>query len=517
MLADWDPRRLTAFSPTSRRFVAAGVGVYLLITGFVAMHHEMWRDEADGWLFARDGNFARIVDWSRHAGTPTLWYFLVAPLARVGLPAVSQQLLHLLIAAAAVAILLAVAPFTRLTRVLIASSYFFSYEYSVIVRSYALTILLAFTVTALWPWRRERPMAMASLLVLLFNTNAQGFFIAGAFAVLFALECFSARAMRGRNAVAAVTMLGGALLSWWQVRTPLDPARTGATHVFNRTAFPLVVGNAWFPGASNLLFAFAGGMVILLAVTLAIRHSREAVFLLWFPVATLGLLHTWVWVGGLRHAGFFMVATLPAMWVALDSSRRAGHSTVLPHSSPPVRTAAVGSGERVSGNAAIAIAALLLNASLLFSTAAGIRVSIADTKAAFSGAKEMAGFIRSHHIDRDPIAAHNLTQCEALLPYLPGRELWYAGLRENGTYLKWDAAMERALDVPYPVAEARAREHFRGTRWTLLLNVEMPAPETQGYRLLYANQIPVFEKRDERYWLYQPLHLGPMTAEGHTP
>ena len=47
------------------------------LLSLAALHHEPWRDEADPWLFARDGDFANIVQWSRHAGTPTLWYWLL--------------------------------------------------------------------------------------------------------------------------------------------------------------------------------------------------------------------------------------------------------------------------------------------------------------------------------------------------------------------------------------------------------------------------------------------------------
>ena len=494
----WDPRRLFGGSRASRRFVVSVTAAYLLVTGFVAWHHEMWRDEADGWLFARDGNFLRIVDWSRHAGTPTLWYFLVAPFARIGLPAESQQVLHLAIAAAAMATLLRFAPFSRLTKVLIAASYFFSYEYSIIVRSYALAVLLAFVIAALWPSRRDRPLTVGLVLILLFNVNAQGFAFAAAFSLLFAAEAISEQTLRGRRAIALLGMTCGALISWLQVRTPLDPARQGPLYVFNADAFSWLIGNAWFPGASYGVAAFLCGLIILLAVT-AVLRSRDAVFLLWVPIALLGVLHSWVWLGGLRHAGFFLIAALLALWI--DGTRIV---------SPPNNTGEV-TKVRLRERVRLA-AALLLNAALLFSTTTAIRYWIRDTQASFSGAREMATFIRSHHIDRDPIAAHNLTQCEALLPYLPATAFWYAGLGHDGTYMTWDAAMERALDVPYPVAEARSRAHFLGKRWTLLLNVEMPAPETHGYRLLFANQIPVFEKRDERYWLYQPLHLGPMTS-----
>lgn len=503
MHTDWGPLRLFEGSRASRRFVLAVTAAYLLVLGFVAWHHEMWRDEADGWLFARDGQFLHIVDWTRHAGTPSLWYFVVAPLARIGLPAQSQQVLHLFIAATAMTVLLTFAPFTRLTKVLIATSYFFSYEYSIIVRSYALAILLAFSVAAAWPSRQARPMRMAILLLLLFNVNAQGFFIAAAFAVLFLAECLTARMLRGRNAGALLVMSLGALVSWLQVRTPPDPARQGFRHVFNGDAFPWLIGNAFFPEARLAPLAFLASLMLLLLTTAVLHRSRESLLLLWFPIASLGVLHSWVWIGGLRHAGFVLIVTLLALWVAPSNATRVDFL--------PEATAL--NGRKLTA----AATALLLNCALLFSTVTAMRFWVEDTRSGFSGAEEMAQFIRLHRIDRDPIAAHNLTQCEALLPYLPGCSFWYAGIEQNGTYLKWDAAMERALDVPYPVAEARSRRHFGRRRWTLLLNVEMPAPEAHGYRLLYANEKPVFANRDERYWLYQPLHLGPMTAETTTP
>ena len=41
--------------------------------------------------------------------------------------------------------------------------------------------------------------------------------------------------------------------------------------------------------------------------------------------------------------------------------------------------------------------------------------------------------------------------------------------------------------------------------WLLLFNVAMPDPPSHGFRLLYTNRNPIFEKTDERYWLYAPL------------
>jgi hypothetical protein len=461
----WDPRRLLEREPLPRAVALAALVLFVAVTLFVALHHEAWRDEADSWLRVRDGDFHTLVVRGRYTGFPLLWYALLAPLPRLGLPYVSQALLNLLIAAGGVALLLRL-PLSWTTRVLAAFSYFFAYEYAVIARPYALAILLAFAAAAMHRQRDARPYAYAAVVALLFNVNAEGFAIAGALAALFILE-------RRRPLGAAAIMIAAAVLSWLQVRTPPDPARVGRLHGLDLTAVASSIGDAFFP---TVPFGVVGGVAILVLITLALRRSRAALFVFWLPFAALTLLHAYIWYGGLRHAGFVLVLALLAIAVADDAAPRPA-----------------------------AAAALLLNLSLLVSVAVAARFWVLDTHFAFSGGKEMAEAIRAGGLDRFEIAAHNAPQCEAVLPYLPGKKFWYAGIEEDGSFLEWDAKYERGLDVWYDVAEGRARRHFAGKPWLLLLSIEMPDPAGRGFRLLYTNRRPIFGKREERFWLYAPL------------
>lgn len=478
MNADWDPRTLVTTRPASRLFPLGLLAAFAVIVSFVAFHHEPWRDEADPWLAVRDLDLTHFFDWTRHSGTPALWHLCLMPLTRLAFAYASQKVLHLTIAAAAVWLMATRSPLSRLTATLLTFSYYMAYEYSVIVRSYAVTVLLTFAAAALYRRSRPRPIAFALVLLLLFNCNAQGFFIAGTFAALFVIERIERRNFGARDAIAATIMAASALLAWLQVRTPPDPARQGLMRVFNRDAFAWTVSNAFLPTVPTGV-GFLFGVVVLLLVTAAIRRSRQAVLLLWLPLGVLAILYSYVWLGGLRHAGFFLLLTVVAIWIAGDRD-----------------------AELIDRRWA-AVAAIALNLSLFVSTLVAMRYWIADIREPFSGAQEMASFIRDQKLDRIPIAAHNLTQCEALLPWLPGKRFWYAGLGEEGTYMKWDAAFERALDVPYPIAEKRSQEHFHGRSWLLLFNVEMPDPASHGFRLLHATAVP-FEKTDERYWLYAP-------------
>jgi hypothetical protein len=462
-MREWDPRRLTSAVRAPRSFVVAALAAFLLVTAVTAARHEMWRDEADAWLYARDGDFGHLVNWTRHAGTPALWYVVLRPLARSGAPVEAQQVLHLVVIGAAIAIFLAFAPFTRLTKLLTIFSYYFVYEYAVVVRSYALAVLLIAIAAALHARRAERPVTYAIVLALLFNTNAQGFVIAAVLTLLFAV--------RVRRFVPIDIAAFGAVVAWWQVRAPADPMRAGSRHVFEPIAIPWTIANAFTP-TMPVIAGVVVGAAILIALTLVLRG--EARLALCLPLLALLAIYSFVWIGGLRHAGFVLIVVLLAIWIAREVESPA--------------------------------AALLVNGALLISVFVGARAIVSDIQAPYSGAKEMARWMVGTSWFVVPTAAHNLTQCEAVLAYIDlPKTFWYAGLERDGSYMTWDAAFERALDTPYPVAEARARQHFAGRdQWLLLLNVEIPDPAAHGFRLLHKSPEP-FEKTDEHYWLYAPI------------
>src|SRR5206468_7502295 len=113
----------------------------------------------------------------------------------------------------------------------------------------------------------------------------------------------------------------GAVLSVLQVRTPPDPARHAVMHVFNRDAFSWVVGNAFLP-TLPVAVTFIIGIAVLIAVTIAVGRARDAVVVLWLPLAALGILYTYIWLGGLRHAGFVLLIAILAVWIAGERVQR---------------------------------------------------------------------------------------------------------------------------------------------------------------------------------------------------
>ena len=451
MPEQWNPLRLTADRRTEHLFAIVALAAYAALTLWVGLHHEPWRDEADAWLLVRDAPIDFILSWTHNAGTPALWYVALKPLVRLDLPYSSMTILNLAISWAAAAVVLLFAPFTRLTKLLILGSYFFGYEYSIIARSYSLTILLLFVALAAMD---KRPLLFAVAIAALFNTNVHGAVMA---AVLGLMALRRAEARRY-----TLVMAGGALIAFLQL---YPSGAIGTVRHLRLYAIPIAIGDAFLPGAPIMISVVAGA-----AVLIAIAVATRSAFLL-ITVAALLALYTFVWFGGLRHSGLILLVTLAAVWLARD-----------------VRSPA---------------AALLLNLTLLGSAAYTLVNASYDVRFAFSGSKEMAQFI-DHRFDGYAIAAHNAFATEALLPYLPGRQFWYAGEGRFGTYLNWNGPQAEGAQIPYDAAVRSARKRFGREKWLLLVNSPMPDPEKRGFRLLHATSVTVFRHLDERYWLYAP-------------
>jgi len=229
-----------------------------------------------------------------------------------------------------------------------------------------------------------------------------------------------------------------------------------------------MIGWAFFP-TSGVYWGFALGLIVFVSIAYAIRDRRDALLVLLAPAAILGVIYWRVWFGGYRHAGVVLILAIAALWMA----RRP--------------------------------AVLALNLALLFAVIAAIPIERDEIRYAFSGSKEMGEYIRDQHLDGFEIAAHKPFQCEAVLPYLPRKRIWYAALGAYGSYLKWDRALRDAGRMSTDEASLAARRHFAGRPWLLLLNVKLIAPAHRGYRLVYATQRHVFWMDDEQYWLYEPL------------
>jgi hypothetical protein len=452
-----------------RWFVAVVFGVYAAATLIVALHHEPWRDEADPWLLIRDGGVSTVLARTGWVGMPALWYLAITPLVKLGLPYVSMTLLNLAFAWAAALLFLIAAPFPRVVRALFVCSFFMAYEYAVIARPYALGLLLLFAALMAWRRRATAPMAFAICVALLANTTPHMLLLAAVLGLIYVRE--------HRAPLAIAVMLAGGLLSVAQLWVPADaPAR----HVVRFVAPGHAVGafgDAFFP-RMNVVYGPVLGAAIIAAVSLSIGRRFTPQLFLWCSLLGLSTIFVFIWMGGTRHSGLVLMSVIGALWLARDEGALRAEQEVM----------------------------ALLTVVLAIAVASGVWMAVQELRFPFSGSKEMAAYLRTAEIARRlPMAAHPPAMGEAVLPYLPGRSLYYAGTGREGTYMLWDALYSRAAELSTRLAAADARTHFGEQPFLLLVNRRLV--DDRGYRLLHATERP-FGYLDEQFFLYASEYTG---------
>lgn len=172
-------------APASHRWDPGAGALLLLVLTFFSLglillwRHEMWQDEWQAWLIARESPSLRALFQNlRYEGHPGLWYCGLFLVSRITSSPLGMQVLHLIIATGAIFVFLKYSPFTRTTKLLFIFGYFPCYEYAVLSRSYALSVLGLFSFCALF-CRPPPPkyFLLALIVFLLCQTSVYGLII----------------------------------------------------------------------------------------------------------------------------------------------------------------------------------------------------------------------------------------------------------------------------------------------------------------------------------------------------
>lgn len=160
--------------------------LYVIITIF----HEPWFDEAQAWQIAKCASIKEILfDIPHYEGHPPLWHLILAVPAKLGIPfELGLKSVGFIISISSVIVLLFKSQMPRIARLLLPFSYFFFYQYGIIVRPYCLMLLLMLLLGIEFNSRADHPWRITGLLALICLTSAYGIVIAGGIAIGMVLE-----------------------------------------------------------------------------------------------------------------------------------------------------------------------------------------------------------------------------------------------------------------------------------------------------------------------------------------
>jgi hypothetical protein len=484
-----------AARPAGERLSWIALAVYAAALAVLLASHEMWRDEMQMWLHARDaGSLAELWRNTRHDGHPLLWHLLLFPLPRLFASPAAAQALHWAIATAAAALVLRRAPFPLAVRAAIVLSYFPLYEYAAVTRNYGPTMLGVWIACAGLAAARTPWLAVAGVLVAA-NSSPMGLVLAPALAAALVLT----PRWRPRVAAPLAALVAGVALAAVQCLPPADNERI-VTWYFSygirlvawlvrgvvMAAFPVPRPMVEFWGTSVLFpswpFDAAAGwrmvllagpvaLALLAAVAWTVRGSRRALAAWLLGSAGMLALFASKYPGTIRHHGFFWVLAVAVLWLAVADGAL-----------PARRAAWVLAPTLAAGLVAVAIA------------------GVVEVRSPFSGAKGAAAAIRAQGLDRLPLVGGVDYATSAVAGYLPGGRLYYPAQRAEGSFVIYNLARMRQdrLTTADIVAEGLARD--RGEGVVIVHNAPLAPGLPGACREVYAG--PRAINGDERLYVY---------------
>lgn len=479
------------------------IGFLLWLAAFVALflHHAMWRDELQAWQIATASGTPLDLYWNtRHEGHPPLWHLLLWLGAQVSSDPAVMRTVQAAIAAAIFALVALRAPFTRLEKLLLLSSYFLLFQYTVIARCYGLGVLLLFLAVQAQAARSR----LAGLwLGLAANTSLLATLASFALAGGLALD----RAQPGRRRSLSLAIYGVLLLvalAWafpdpdrstnrgWFTQPDLDrfvDAWDALVTAFAPLEWP--VWRFWQPELHRFVTGLTGaskGVTVLplapvfFLIALVGIGERRAQLVFTVAVTLLGTLFYVKMNGATRHHGTHFIVFVACLWLARLRAPRVADR-------PMARAAAI----------------FLLSLNAL----GGVLALSGALQRPYSMAESAAGYIRAAYPEDVFIAGYRDTPVSAVGGYL-GRPIYYPQCDCLASFIRkpLDRVNSLPVDPGSPLwSRLLARLAAEGrTDGVLVLNVEADIDAVEaarpGFTLTLRRAFTDAALPDERYYLY---------------
>lgn len=430
------------------RFALLVTGAYGLALAVLLAHHELWADEIQAWLLARDsGGVLELLANLKYEGHPPLWHLLLMPLTRMTNDPSAMQALHWVIAVSAVYVIVRHAPFTALQRALLPFGYYPLYEYGAVSRNYALGLLCAAAACSLFRRWRQAPWRLGAILFLMSLTSLHACILAIGIVLGLALDWAFARRLAGDSGVGqGWKPLGGLALAAAGVAlfvVLVNPADDHGTRQNWRLTFDIgllasamaVYTNAFLPPMGIPSFWFSYGQVVVffvegilfsfpvLALIIALNLRRPAALCMYL-LCIGGLLAFFYlkFIGHSRHHGFLLIALLILVW------GRASFASI-----PAAQGALAKTAERAVGP--------LLTLWLAAHAVSGAWAAVDEVRRPFSNAERTARFIEDQGLfDMPMLGTHDGAVNAVVGQFRRKRAVRYVEGNRDGTFVRWDKA-----------------------------------------------------------------------------
>ena len=327
-------RSSSAFSRDGTNIISLSILLlWLSIVVFVALNHEIWRDEAHSLYVALSADSLwQLPIAVRNEGHPILW-FVVLWLAYFLVEApVVLQVVSIIVGFSSVVLFFRFSPFSVWFKILFIFSFLPFYEYTIMARNYGISMLFFFLFAILYPQKKEKPYLLALVLFALANTNVHSAIFVCLLALYWVKEAVFVDKNSTMNTCGNQPLLFplfivslGVLIAFVTVIPDRNSIVMQASTISIASLFSSLLQTILHPGYTfNEIFVGFPGIVRdlliwVFAAGLLIRPM--AALLLLVGAIALGGFFSIGYSGVLRHQGIFFLYVLTLYWITLFDIR----------------------------------------------------------------------------------------------------------------------------------------------------------------------------------------------------
>lgn len=466
---------------------------YSIITFITLLFHESWRDEAQAWLIARDLNIIDIFRQMKYEGHPVIWYLILVPFAKLGLPYIFVKIVSWLICNIAVWLILKKAPFNLILKILFIFSMPMIYLYPSISRSYCL-IPLAITIVAIYfGQRHEKPIQYILSILFLANTHVIMYGMVGILLLLFYIEELiqnrktNSKEQKKKVYISLIVIIVGLILTLIPIiismLTNTDVSLTSNTSIFEDTK--LKMENAYekimtgcFGENELILKIVAIALIILLCYEIR-YHFKNALVI----ICTEGLqflIYTYVYMGSEQRVSTLIFLMMFIFWVQSNNKINKDNTSKI---------------EKKLTN----IAEYILVFVLIINVVNGMVAVNKEIKTTYSSSYETAEWIKENLEDDSIFICTNMPLSSAIIPYIDKEVFWSPQTLDYFSFTSWDENYRTGYSLRD--LQKRVKDNFEADQNLYLIytydfdEMTMNFLEIQGYITeIFESDVSVQEK-----------------------
>ena len=496
------------------------LSIYITASIIGMLHHEIWLDEAQHFLIARDsGSLSDVYYNMRYDGHPRLWNFLLFFITHfITNSPEGMQVFHLLITTTIIYFFLRYAPFDIIFKILIIFGYYFLFEYNLLSRNYALGILFLFNCCFLFRNTEKNLIPICILIILLCNTHLFYMFTSvGIFLALIIDYGLKKQLFTTRFIICSVLFLAGVISTLIQVHSPSDNATFQfyfptlfskerllfTINTLSKAYFPVPLISYyyfWNTYELNLLSWIIRLIISFIALIFPLflfNKSTKAIIFYYTSTFLIMLFVFLTQMAAARYFGMIFIFFIAAYWI----SKYEIHENKFNRKSI------------LKNKLLNLIAKSLLYISLLCQLFAGVYAYAEDYIHPFSQAKNTVNYLRKDKLTNEVIVVDGYNAGPSLSAYLQ-KKLFYLDINQPGSFCNWKKSFFPAhkATLKQEIALSDYVNHLN--QFVLISNKPIGENEDQfisGNNTFTIKELQRFENsivQSENYYVYYITRYG---------